>query len=170
MLLTKGQPSIPCTLLVSRLPSVPSLGLNGKFLVLIVAILRDARGRIWIAISGDCWVGRFGFIDSYDLSVFPEEQRPWYAKWNAYAVAERGMNTADTAEEFEKHAREMIQIIRQLQLGPWHRFLHLWGIRVMRRDFIMSARLEERFPQGKSRYFWLILEFFRGPWREPEHW
>jgi hypothetical protein len=80
------------------------------------------------------------------------------------------MERADTAKEFEKHVEDLVRIIRQLELGPWPRFLHLWGIRVTRRDFILHGRLGKRSPQGKSRYFWLILEFLRGPWREPKHW
>lgn len=113
-------------------------------------------------------MGRFGYIEEVDLTLFPEERRPWYATWNAYHVAQRGMWRANSAKEFEKHTAEMLRTIRELQLGPWPRFLHLWGIVDMRWEFKIYNPGER--PKGKTRWLWLLFEFFRGPWREPKHW
>lgn len=110
----------------------------------------------------------FGYREEFDLSLFPEKERPWIAKWNAFLVAERGMWGAKTAKEFERHTADMLRIIRELQLGPWDRFLHLWSIVNMRWEFKCYNRPER--PKGKTRWIWLMFEFFRGPWREPKHW
>lgn len=115
--------------------------------------------------------GRFGFAKEIDLSCLPEAERPWHAKWNAYQGAEEAVwhhLHAGDAQKCEQQLDIMIQLIRQLELGPWSRFIHLHAIADLRWEFKYYNGTKKL--KGRSRWYWLILEFLRGPWREPKHW
>ncbi|MCI0350510.1 MAG: hypothetical protein L0Z53_13885 [Acidobacteriales bacterium] len=115
--------------------------------------------------------GRFGYLRELDLSVLPEAERPWYAKLNAHQYAKESvwhhMHTGDT-RECERQLDVMIQLIRELELGPWDRFTHLLAIADLRWEVKHYNR--KKHLRGRSRWYWLIFEFLRGPWREPNHW
>lgn len=100
------------------------------------------------------------------LAVIPEHERHYRAYTDAELAASLSQQDGNE-KECERQLDIMVEAIRKLELRPFYRAWELFDVWKLRLGFRIKHPMKRL--KGKSRWFYLVLELLRGPWRAPEN-